>query len=182
MKNSLFLLVLFSILYSQTLYAQYGETNPQSHYPDYDASNQHLKKGLDLMDANNYKQAAVEFEISLKYWDKNKIAIVDLGKSYYELGLFNKAIDILKIDPTGSAITNLIGKCYFSIPKYDSALVYFRNTLNRTPDDAEAYYWIASVYFKLNNQKEMIINLQKAAHLGDKDAQKTLKDAGYGWD
>jgi tetratricopeptide (TPR) repeat protein len=181
MKAHLFLASVSFLVATNQIVAQEATRNRPPANTD-SIRNEHFKAGLEMMDSGDYEKAITEFEALLRLWPGDKLALFDLGLCLYKLGKYQKCIDVLRRDPTGSSPLLLIGESYLQIARYDSAMVYFNKVLAWSHDNAEAYYMIAVVYYKKGDQKSMILNLQKAAKLGNKDAQKTLRDAGYGWE
>jgi len=60
-------------------------------------------------------------------------------------------------------------------------IISYQKAIAINPNFAEAYFNMAISYAKLDNHNQATTCFQKAARLGDKNAQNALKEQGLSW-
>ena len=71
---------------------------------------------------------------------------------------------------------------YFDNKDYDNAYLYFSKAIELSPNYGHAHYMLGiSIHYKGDNWEEALLHYQKAAELGNEEAQKYLRGNGYSW-
>lgn len=77
----------------------------------------------------------------------------------------------LRINPEQDGGLMSLGVLLFDLERYDEAIAKFTEVIDKGKDDlAEAYYYRADCYYKLDNKGDACVNWRRSAELGDKDA------------
>lgn len=113
----------------------------------------------------------------LKIDQKNAAAYNRLGILYAKQREYKDAIDCFEIassfEPTASSLHNL-GLIYYETENYPKAAVAFEHALTLEDNLAARHIAYAKVQEKLNNQKLMIVELEKAVELEPNKESYTL--------
>lgn len=88
------------------------------------------------------------------YLSLEQKALIEAGRNYYAAGKYGKASEALSIFvsnyPASSQIgwaSNLLGRCYWYLKRFDDALrVYRDNSNRRTPDGRNSLFYLGAVY------------------------------------
>jgi len=111
----------------------------------------------------NYKEAATYFDILLEKFnisDKNN-ALSKLGISLFNIGECNRALEVLQkvssvYDDQG-LMTMYIGKCFFNLGNYESAIFTLTNYIGRkrnfNKNMFEMCYTLGQIYINQNDNK-----------------------------
>jgi len=110
---------------------------------------------------------------NIKYDRTNTTLHCDLGNLYQKLGLVDNAINEYKIALTLSsnnynALRNL-SITYLNKRDLDNALFFFSKLIDKDPNNAVIYYYIAYIYAKQEKISESIDWLEKAISIGFTD-------------
>lgn len=73
------------------------------------------------------------------------------------------------LDPTNPIDRLQLGQLYYSLGDYDSALLFFQQSVDLKPDFANAHYNLAASYRQKNNYGNAIVEMQKVLSLISKD-------------
>ncbi len=105
---------------------------------------------LTAISADKYMQIGE----SGNYLSLEQKALTEAGRNYFAAGKYGKASEALSIFvnnyPSSAQIgwaSNLLGRCYWSLKRFDDALrVYRENSNRRTPDGRNSLYYLGAVY------------------------------------
>ncbi len=112
--------------------------------------NMELAKELTATTADKY----ILIGKSGDYLSLEQKALIEAGRNYYAASKYGKASEALSIfvanypssDQIGWA-SNLLGRCYWYLKRFDDALrVYRDNSNRRTPDGRNSLYYLGAVY------------------------------------
>lgn len=103
----------------------------------FDAAQWYYNYGLDLYEEENYKQALKEFR-----------------KGYHK-------------NPEYALLPYMIGLCYQKLEEFDKAKEAFQETLSLTPEDTDALYNLARLYYNENNLEKALSYAELADRLAD---------------
>jgi len=128
-----------------------------------------LIKGVAAMEKADYNDATIQFQKAIKYDTTNIEAYNNLGRSFYLLKDYEKAIESLTSNHN-NAITFLYrGDAHFSAENYSIAFIDYTESLKIQPTP-EAFCAMANVFIKMNNTTEGIRNYSKAIELDSVNA------------
>lgn len=86
----------------------------------------------------DYGKAIAEFNKSLKLYPSHAYSYFGLGKSYFELNKFSKAIPYLRnfagAAPKNPEVHGLLGICYDNTGELRGAVIEYGNQLKVAPD------------------------------------------------
>ncbi|MFA6349666.1 MAG: tetratricopeptide repeat protein [Candidatus Omnitrophota bacterium] len=109
--------------------------------------------------------------LSLVYFLQNNN---DLANKEYELALKNASI----LDPQSLEIYKGLGLLYIRQKKFDSAAATYKKVLELSKEDAEAHFYLGSIYFELGDKAKAEQELEKALSL-KADYAQALNFLGY---
>ncbi|CAO3692977.1 unnamed protein product [Rhizopus stolonifer] len=99
---------------------------------------------------------------------------IKIGSDYLNKGSIDLAMNSyhksVQIAPSGAGYFN-IGVCYFQMGKYKDAIKSFENSLNFTPNSADAHTDIASAYLMLKDTTQAIRHLEQASNFNPLDGE-----------
>lgn len=103
----------------------------------------------------NFKKN-IEILEYIKSIDPNNVnSYIDLSITFLKLGRYDDAYnnikDIERIDPNNQFINKLYGDYYRDQKKYDEAISYYNNQLQRTPRMSEIHTSMSACYFQKRN-------------------------------
>ncbi len=126
-------------------------------------------KGIDFVNAENYKEALVWFEKAVKTdpqfafaWDNIGISNRRLGNLDASLEAYNKS---LALDPNGKTPLQNIPVVYQFKKDYDKALEAYQKLLIVFPGDAEGYFGIGRMYILKSDYEKGLDNMCKAYNI-----------------
>lgn len=134
-----------------------------------DANNTEALFNLRLVtrqDLKGYAQSSNEIEI-----------LVDMGKTYYEKGMYRQAIEkfnqILEKKPNYHDIKLLLANVYLQDGFYKEAEQLFKDIIVKKPDWAAAYVNLGTLYYNVKRYKQAVEMWEAAIHNGaDADKMK----------
>jgi Tfp pilus assembly protein PilF len=109
--------------------------------------------------------------LALLYSSENK---TDLASSEYETALKNAS----KREPGNVDIYKTLGAIYLQQRRLKEAQEAFRLILDLAPDDAQAHFYLGSVYEELKERPKAILELKKSIKLNP-DYPEALNSLGY---
>lgn len=140
---------------------------------------------------NDYSNAISAYNESMKctsdIWEKaiiyNLIAqAYSESKDYFQSLLTYKTLLSIEINQNDRIITfNNISAVYNKQGDYSTAIKILESVIKIDSKMARSYYNLGNAYKGQGDQKKAIKSYKKAANLGDKDAQSTLKEQGIKW-
>jgi tetratricopeptide (TPR) repeat protein len=126
-------------------------------------------KGMDYVNAENYKDALTWFEKAVKTdprfafaWDNIGICNRRLGNLDAALDAYNKS---LALDPNGKTPLQNIPVVYQFKKDYNKALEAYQNLLVVFPGDAEGYFGIGRMYLIKSDYEKGLDNMCKAYNI-----------------
>ena len=119
------------------------------------------------------KQAIAAFEAAAQYQPASQENLLDLALTYYEAGLFDKALQPLSkaisLNAQNSSAHSLLGKTYFSLREYEKAAAELKAALNFGSDDFDTSFTLAIAYLQqrqFTDARQVFDSMLK--HLGDR--------------
>lgn len=85
----------------------------------------------------------------------------------------------IKLDPKNPTLITTMGMIYYSLSKYNFALISFNKALNLNPLDATAFYHRARIYSLQNKELFAIENLKKALFIDPNLVSKAKNDINF---
>jgi len=153
------------------------EINPDYAGAYYNMGRVHADKGYYIR-AIRYWQKAVK--INPDYAD----AFYNMGNAYVKENNYNKAIEsyqkAIEINPDFADAYHNIGFVYNDKGNYDKAIECYQKAIEINPDYAKAYFSMGIAYHDGNIGKAFQL-YEKAAILGNKEAQDYLRENGISW-
>lgn len=126
---------------------------------------------------------SLAFAINAKVFmfDNLRDASFNLGKSYFEKGEYNSAIEQWKItieeDNNYKEAYYNIGVAYYTISEYNKAIVSFQKAIELDPEYIQAYYSLGLLYYKIKDYEKAIFNLKNIINIDPKNTN-ALFDLG----
>ncbi len=123
------------------------------------------KKADGFLAAEDYKTAVQYYNTALKYNPADKYVKTNKGIALFKAGNFKEAIDLflslIKEDSFfAPAIFNL-ADIYYSLEKYNDAIIYYEKAVEVDPDDIRSMINLGSVYVKSNSYNKGVDIFQK---------------------
>jgi tetratricopeptide (TPR) repeat protein len=124
---------------------------------------------------------------------KKAISLDSLNQNaYFNLGLVYSAMDsiyhamaayekVIRIDSTHTQACYNLAICYKQLRNYQSAIFYYKKITEIDPSDTKAYVNMGIAYGEIGNTDMLYECFQKAANMGDKEAQEFLTKTGRTW-
>lgn len=153
--------------------------------------------GANLLLSILYHDIKKDYQSSVKYMEKfyeqnpnNIVAKFTLADSYFELGRYDKAIDLLqsfKLDGFEDYENQrmlLIGRCFYEKGQYELAIEQFKNgpANKRTMNEQvmESKYWLGLAYLKAGDKQKAKTQLARvySEDVNYKDIQKYVAELG----
>lgn len=120
-------------------------------------------KGIDFMEAKNYKKAVKFYEKAVDIDSKFVFAWDNLGRSYRLMHKYDKAIEAYKksyaVDSLNPTSLMNMAVAYNYKKDFKNAEFWYRKLLEINPKDPEGHYGLALIFM---NQKRIEESLQKA--------------------
>lgn len=141
----------------------------------------YLDRGIFYMASNRFKDALADFNTAIKlqpdsavcYWLK---AMLYQGEGNYKLALRTHTKGI-KAQPTNGSAYRIRGDLYMEMENYEAALQDYNNAIaNNAGIISIAYTKRGECKFILGDEGGACADLQQAAKMGDKRAQKLFKN------
>lgn len=127
----------------------------------------HLKKAVEL-DPDNPSMAEIYVCLGMNYFDAK-------GKDYLEFDEIAKSIPLFKkaiqLRPYSGAYARL-GFTYMSLKKYDEATASFQKAIELDNTNAEAYDYLGTLYYLLQQKEKSRENLLRARALYEKQGNQ----------
>ncbi|MBC7746371.1 tetratricopeptide repeat protein [Pedobacter sp.] len=118
----------------------------------------------------------------LRVDERNATAYNRLGILYAKQRAYQDAIECFEIaqslEPSASSLHN-VGLIYYETGKYDKAALAFEQAITIQGDLAARYVAYAKVQEKLNNNKKMIVALERAVELEPNPQSLTILADAY---
>lgn len=106
-----------------------------------------LRMGIAAFNLNKLEDAEKILLSTLKKNPENFDCNYYLGKTFYQVGIFDKAVYCLKkakaIQPENLDVTELLGLTFFKSQKYRESLPFLKRILDEKPDNKELLYDMA---------------------------------------
>lgn len=113
------------------------------------------KDGWDSFNRTEYDKALFNFTNSLRLNSRYSDSMIGAAKSYYELGVYDKALelfsDALKIDNSIDAL-NGIGMVLSETGRFSNAIEYFDRAAKISGESIDSEYGKAYVYYKMDKR------------------------------
>jgi tetratricopeptide (TPR) repeat protein len=120
-------------------------------------------KGIDFMEAKDYKKAIKFYEKAVDIDSKFVFAWDNLGRSYRLINKYDKAIEAYKksyaVDSLNPTSLMNMAVAYNYKKDFESAIFWYQKLLEINPKDPEGHYGLALIFM---NQKRIEESLQKA--------------------
>ena len=133
------------------------------------SDNEHIKRGIESYLKKYYRDAAGEFNevVQSAASDKDKaIALTYLGMISVDTGDYQNAVDYFKralsYDSSSIEIYKRLALALRYQKKYDEAVSYARQSIDRKPDDIDARILLGNIYFEMARYTDAIEQYRKA--------------------
>jgi tetratricopeptide (TPR) repeat protein len=136
---------------------------------DEEKKQEHIKKGLDYANSNDYDRAVKEFENALKLFPKDEDALFNLGFVYADMQQYGPAYDIFKklvnINPHHIEAFNNLGLLFARQGKYTDAVSVYEKGVEHNPGAAVLYNNLGNVYYDTGKYEKALQMFKKAGDL-----------------
>ena len=134
-----------------------------------------LKEVQDFFDQKNYELAVDLCSKAVELNPANAAKVASLcfkeGVSLYDIGDFDRAIDLLEVSlhfaPHTVQAHLCLGNCYIKLGAYDKAQHHYEQVISITPQNTDAYYTLGVCYQKTNNLAKARRSFEVAVKLKD---------------
>ncbi len=120
-----------------------------------------------------HKQAIAAFEAAALYQPTSEEILLDLALTYYEAGLFDKALQPLQkaiaLNAQNPSAHSMLGKTYFSLREYEKAAAELKAALDFGSDDFDTSFTLAIAYLQqrqFTDARQVFDSMLQ--HLGDR--------------
>ncbi len=120
-----------------------------------------------------HRQAIAAFEAAALYQPTSEQTLLDLALTYYEAGLFDKALQPLQkaiaLNAQNSSAHSMLGKTYFSLREYEKAAAELKAALDFGSDDFDTSFTLAIAYLQqrqFTDARQVFDSMLQ--HLGDR--------------
>ena len=99
-----------------------------------------------------HKQAIAAVEAAALYQPASEEALLELTITYYEAGLFDKALQSLQkaiaLNPQSTSVHGMLGKTYFALREYEKAAAELKVALELGSNDFDTSFTLAIAYLQ----------------------------------
>jgi len=120
-----------------------------------------------------HRQAIAAFEAAALYQPTSEQTLLDLALTYYEAGLFDKALQPLQkaiaLNAQNPSAHSMLGKTYFSLREYEKAAAELKAALDFGSDDFDTSFTLAIAYLQqrqFTDARQVFDSMLQ--HLGDR--------------
>lgn len=117
----------------------------------------------------NYEAAIEACDFALTVSDGDEDMIVFMGRCYYDVEMYEKAIEVFKelleFDTKKAIAYELISQCYMKLEKPAESVCYLEKAVEIDADRAALYYQLATGYYDLGNREKVYEMLRKTLEL-----------------
>lgn len=140
----------------------------------------YMQKGNQFYNQGKFVDASVQYWNALKLDAKLEDAYFRLADIYYDnlwnYDALNELQKLEKLNPNYKGLYLLKGKIYQTrLDDSDKALEAFQKVITTDPQNAEAYYYIGTIYQQKNNKEEAILSYEKAVATNSDDKESISK-------
>lgn len=131
----------------------------------------HLGKGNQLLQAERYAEAAVEFQAALKADPALTEARLNLAVCLFEQRQYSQAKDLFAALESGKnarLVSYYLGRIELADGNYDAAIVRFR-ALEKGPRVNDEQYYLASAYYRKQQFRNALVPLQQWTQINPRD-------------
>jgi tetratricopeptide (TPR) repeat protein len=143
-------------------YEKYIDINPYSFTTWYNLGNAFSK-------AENYEKAAWAYDYSILINDGFASAYFNLGNTFVSMSRYRSAIEMfekcIELDGEDGITLDYIAEAYEQLEEYDLALLYYKRSMDLTPELPDAWLGTGIVLDLLDRSAEAIHFLRKAAEM-----------------
>ncbi len=145
-------------------------------------SEEHMKKGDNLLSKGKYEEAIIEYSKSIEYDEENTNAHLQRAMAYNITKQYQKAVDdynkVLEKDPDLNNVKNSRGSSYMKLKQFDKAIHDFNDILNSDPKNQEAYNNRGWCKKHTGDKAGACEDWKKSKKLGNSEAKIILKNNG----
>lgn len=145
--------------------------------PDFPLTNYNL--GVLYHEVGWYDEAKSSYLRAIKFNDQMVAAYTNLGRLYETLEEMDKSMrnyrKALKIDPDFALAKLNMGRALLTQSKYNEALTHFMSIVSKYPDNGIAHFYIAVVYYFLQDYTSSWHRIHLARNHGSPTDQKFIK-------
>lgn len=138
------------------------------------------RRGLDSLWLGNYDNALVYFENAVNKDPKRADAWVQVGYCKLKQGKNGEAIKAYKqalhLNPEFDDINNKIGDAYYYAGRLTEAIEYYKAAAKSIPDQGQAYYNLAVVYFETGDEQMALTQARILQTIDERLYEKFLRE------
>jgi tetratricopeptide (TPR) repeat protein len=147
---------------------------------DRETASAYMQKGDQFYNQGKFVDASVQYWKALKVDHKFEDAYFRLAEIYYDNLWNHDALNELqkleKLNPNYKGLYLLKGKIYQTrLDDSNKALAAFQKVIVNDPQNAEAYYYIGTIYQQKNNKEDAILSYEKAVGTNANDKESISK-------
>ncbi|HGJ64267.1 TPA: tetratricopeptide repeat protein [bacterium] len=147
---------------------------------DRETASAYMQKGDQFYNQGKFVDASVQYWKALKLDHKLEDAYFRLAEIYYDNLWNHDALNELqkleKLNPNYKGLYLLKGKIYQTrLDDSNKALAAFQKVIVNDPQNAEAYYYIGTIYQQKNNKEDAILSYEKAVGTNANDKESISK-------
>ena len=141
----------------------------------------HWAQGLDLQAQGDLSGSLAEFDLARARFPDDARLLQDIGWTFYLMGRHNDARDVYEqgreIDPENIEIVLQLGRAYFWLLDYPSAIAAYQSVLEGTPNDDDALWGLADTYRAQGRLQEALVLVELALRVNPDHpyARETLR-------
>lgn len=168
-KNSIIILIIFSLLSLWIIYAIPGE--------------QEFKEGMNAFDKKDYETAIEKFNAAVTEDSQNHSYVLALATAYYFIEDYKSAVnrfqDYLKLKPRDEKAVFYLADSYNKIADYNNAIQYYKQIPENSPYRKDSQINLAYTY--LNSGTGQHIRMGKALFAELTEKYPTEPEIFYGY-
>jgi tetratricopeptide (TPR) repeat protein len=122
--------------------------------------------GAHYSEEGDYQKSIDFFHKALEIDSLDPVTLTNLGQEYARIGRVGKALPLLRladsINPRNAATLYVIGNCYAEMNVYDSAEVYYLNTVRHGGTGGQLHYFLGVVQERMGKPEAAEESFRKA--------------------
>lgn len=115
-----------------------------------------------------YGEALREYQNALNYFPESAIIRTDYARLLFRLSRIPEALEqAILIEPKNAEVYLLIGDCYRLTDKIETAIAYYRKSVELDPENINAFWYLAGYYQQEGMDDSLISTYYHLARLSD---------------
>jgi len=142
-------------------------------------------RGVAHTGMGNYREGIRDFNKAIELEPKNAPAYANRSWAYYELKTYHQGLEdaqkAIELDPNLYYSYYHRGRSLAALGNYQGAVEDYNQTIRLNPIFSWSFFFRGIAFMKLGKEDQALEDFKKAASLGNREAQSSLKKKGIQW-